>query len=82
MVRWPVMLHGRRIAAGFAPSAPASGSSGVGAGGAAGGLGAGGCVALLVALLVWCAARWSRPYRFSLALWRPLAFVSIQQRPG
>jgi hypothetical protein len=78
----PVASRGRPVSVPSAPSAPASGSSGVAAGGAAGGLGLGGLAAVLAALMLVCAARFVRPLRLSLAVWRPMAFVSIQERPG
>jgi hypothetical protein len=77
----PVASRGRPIVVRSVPSAPASGV-GVAAGGAAGGLGLGGIAAVLIALLLFCAARFMGSLDVSLAVWRPLAFVSIQERPG
>jgi hypothetical protein len=38
--------------------------------------------AVLVALMLCWAASALRPHRLVPALWRPMAFVSIQERPG
>jgi hypothetical protein len=65
-----------------APPAPAPGSSGAATGGAAGGIGFGGMAAILVTLMLCWAASAMRPHRLVPALWRPMAFVSIQERPG
>jgi hypothetical protein len=85
-VHAPAASHGRPFTLPSAPSAPAPAptAAGFAAGGAAGGdgFGPGGWAAVLVALLGCCAAASMRPHRQSLALWRPLAFVSIQERPG
>jgi hypothetical protein len=78
----PVASRGRHSVVPFAPSAPASGFAGVAAGGAAGGLGLGGLACVLFALVLWGAARLIGSLDVSLALWRPMAFVSIQERPG
>jgi hypothetical protein len=64
-----------------APSAP------VGVGGPAGGAAlagpaSGGWCAMLVALLACAGVAGLRRHRFSLAVWRPVAFVSLQERPG
>jgi hypothetical protein len=65
-----------------APTAPTSGFSAVAGAGAAGFWAGGAWAAVLVTLLGCCAASARRPHRLAPALWRPLAFVSIQERPG
>jgi hypothetical protein len=64
------------------PSAPASGV-GLGAIGGSGGLSSfGPWVAVLAALVASWAAQALRRHHPSVALWRPMAFVSLLERPG
>jgi hypothetical protein len=49
---------------------------------AAGGLGSGGLAAIAAAALTCRPSPALHPHRLSSALWRPTAFVSLQERPG
>ena len=79
--RAPVAPQGGAPAAPGTPHAPPCnlGASGVGG---AGGLGAGGWAALSVNPLGCGPPKALRPHRLPAALWRPIAFVSLQERPG
>jgi hypothetical protein len=64
-----------------APTAPATGV-GIGAVGGFGGLSFSLMSAVLAALLVCRAAQLLGRHRPSVALWRPMAFISLLERPG
>jgi hypothetical protein len=64
-----------------APTAPATGV-GIGAVGGFGGLSFSLLWAVLAALLVCRAAHLLNRHRPSVALWRPMAFISLLERPG
>jgi hypothetical protein len=61
---------------------PLPGSGGFAAGQGAGGLWTAGMAAVLTALLALWVAQMLLPLRLAPARWRPLAFVSLQERPG
>ena len=61
---------------------PASPGAGAGAGGAASALAMAGAIAALLAALSLTAPRLVRRLRLPPALWRPVAFVSLLERPG
>jgi hypothetical protein len=61
---------------------PANGGLSVGGVAIAGGLAAGGLAAVLVSLLACWAAQLLVSHRSSGALWRPAAFIALQERPG
>jgi hypothetical protein len=65
----------------MAPTAPATGV-GIGAVGGFGGLSFSLLWAVLAALLVCRAAHLLGRHRPSVALWRPMAFISLLERPG
>jgi hypothetical protein len=65
-----------------APTAPPATGVGIGAVGGFGGLSSSLLWAVLAALLVCRAAHVLGRYRPSVALWRPMAFVSLLERPG
>jgi hypothetical protein len=66
-----------------APTSPSPLPSGGFAGAqSAGALWTAGMAAILTALLALCLAQMLLPLRLAPARWRPLAFVSLQERPG
>jgi hypothetical protein len=82
----PTAMPGRSAAggSGTAPSAPSGPpcSAGASAAGGSGGLGSGGWAAIGVSPLGCNPSQSLHPHRLSSALWRPTAFVSLQERPG
>jgi hypothetical protein len=64
------------------PPTPPSSGVGVGAVGGSGGLSSSLFFAVLTALVAFWAAQALRLHRLSVALWRPMAFVSLLERPG